>query len=79
MASLAQAIVNLKGLLIRQITTGLWREPKQAWRAKMGERRGTLRELQRLGGAGGSLALGSALEDDLSCILLYDLTRDFTG
>ncbi|CAK0858765.1 unnamed protein product [Prorocentrum cordatum] len=80
-AALEQTINSLKGVVIRQITTGLWKEPTKGWRIKMDERRGLLQEQERLCATSGKSppVLGSELADGMSCMSLYDLTRDFTG
>ena len=43
-------VINLKGILIRQITTGIWIEPKPAYVGKVKERISLEAELCRLTG-----------------------------
>ncbi len=43
-------VINLKGIVIRQITTGIWIEPKPAYVAKVKERISIEAELSRLTG-----------------------------
>ena len=46
----AANVVNLKGILIRQITTGIWIEPKPGYVGKIKERKSLEAELSRLTG-----------------------------
>ena len=43
-------VINLKGIVIRQITIGIWIEPKPAYVAKVKERISIEAELSRLTG-----------------------------
>jgi hypothetical protein len=69
----------LKGIVIRQMTTGVWIPPKRVYSQRLVQRNEIKKQLKRIGALNGLTTEGDTLDDDTNFSDIQDLLLDFTG